>query len=236
MKLNLIRRKTEAPGVESFVFSSTEPLTWKAGQFLHYVLHHEPTDNRGSDRWFTVASAPFEKEVMITTRLTSEKGSSFKAALGALQVGESIEISDIDGDFIVDDPTQEYVFIAGGIGITPFHSILKEADRAEIKLHATLLYANRDHNIPYKEELEKFAKNNSNLVMHYVIAPERIDENTFKKLVPDMQTPVFYVSGPEPMVESLGGILKRMGIAANHIKQDYFPGYTDEQDSARNTF
>src|ERR1035437_7509657 len=180
MKLNLIRRKMEAPGVESFVFDPTEPLTWKAGQFFHFVLHHEPTDNRGSDRWFTVASAPFEKEVMITTRLTSEKGSTFKAALGALKVGESIEISDIDGDFIVDDPTQEYVFIAGGIGITPFHSILKEADRAEIKLHATLLYANRDYNIPYKEALEKFAENNPNFVIHYVMDPEHIDENTLK--------------------------------------------------------
>ncbi|MDE1925120.1 MAG: hypothetical protein KGH79_02985, partial [Patescibacteria group bacterium] len=67
MKLNLICRKTEAPGVESFVFGPAEPLSWKAGQFLHYVLHHEPTDSRGSDRWFTVASAPFEGEVMITT-------------------------------------------------------------------------------------------------------------------------------------------------------------------------
>jgi ferredoxin-NADP reductase len=228
MKLNLIRRKMETPGIESFVFNPIEPLTWKAGQFLHYVLHHEPTDNRGSDRWFTVASAPFEKEVMITTRLTNEKGSTFKAALDALKVGESIEISDIGGDFVVDNPTQEYVFIAGGIGITPFHSILKEADHAEIKLHVTLLYANRDHNIPYKEELERFAKNNRNLVVHYVIAPERIDENTFKNLVPDLQTPVFYVSGPEPMVESLGDTLKKMGIAADHIKQDYFPGYTDE--------
>lgn len=228
MKLNLIRRKTEALGVESFVFSPTEPLTWKAGQFLHSVLHHEPTDNRGSDRWFTVASAPFEKEVMITTRLTSGKGSSFKAALDALKLGESIEVSDIDGDFIVDDPTREYIFIAGGIGITPFHSILKEADHAEIKLRVTLLYANRDGNIPYKEELERFAKNNQNLVLHYVISPERIDESTLKKLVSDMQTPIFYVSGPEPMVESLGETLKTMGVATDHIKQDYFPGYPNE--------
>lgn len=228
MKLNLIRRKTEAPGVESFFFHPAEPLAWKAGQFFHYVLHHEPTDNRGSDRWFTVASAPFEKEVMITTRLTNEKGSSFKAALNALRIDESIEISDVDGDFIVDDPTQKYVFIAGGIGITPFHSILKEADHAEIKLQVTLLYANRDHNIPYKEELEKFAKNNPNLVVHYVISPERIDKSTLKKLVSDIQTPFFYVSGPEPMVESLGNTLKTMGIVADHIKQDYFPGYPNE--------
>lgn len=228
MKLTLIRRKTEAPNVESFVFNPAEPFAWKAGQFLHYVLHHEPTDDRGSDRWFTVASAPFEKEVMITTRLTKEKGSSFKTTLDSLKVGESIEISDIDGDFIVDDPTQEYVFIAGGIGITPFHSILKEANSAGTKLHVTLLYANRDHNIPYKDEFEKFAQNNPSLGIHYIISPERIDENLIKKLVPDLSKPIFYVSGPEPMVESLGNTLEKIGIAKDHIKQDYFPGYTNE--------
>ena len=145
MKLKLIRRKKETPDVESFVFNPAEPLTWKAGQYLHAVIHHEPTDNRGSDRWFTIASAPFEKEVMITTRLTAEKGSSFKAKLSNLKIGKSIEISDLDGDFVVDDPALEYIFIAGGIGITPFYSILKEADHAKIKLQVTLLYANRKH-------------------------------------------------------------------------------------------
>ncbi|MHB8660765.1 MAG: FAD-dependent oxidoreductase [Minisyncoccota bacterium] len=228
MKLNLIRRKTEAPGVESFVFSPAESLSWKAGQFLHYVLHHEPTDDRGSDRWFTVASAPFEKEIMITTRIASEKGSSFKTALAALQLGESIEISDIDGDFIVDDPAQEYVFIAGGIGITPFHSILKEADHVGMRLRATLLYSNRDENIPYRQELEALQNNNPALVIHYVTAPQRIDENLIQKLVPDIRRPIFYVSGPEPMVKSLSEILEKMGIAKDHIKQDDFPGYPAE--------
>ncbi len=227
MKLNLIRKKTETYGIESFIFSYSEPLDWKAGQFLHFVLHHEPTDSRGSDRWFTVASAPFEKEVMITTRLANEKGSSFKAALNALKIGESIEISDIEGDFTVEDPTREYVFVAGGIGVTPFHSILKEADHDGTKLHVTLLYANRDHNVPYQEELEQFAKNNPHLVIHYITSPKHIDEETFKRLVPDLQKPIFYVSGPEPMVESLGDTLKTLGVAADHIKQDYFPGYTN---------
>lgn len=228
MKLTLIRRKTEVPGVESFIFNPAEEIVWKAGQFLHYVLHHEPTDDRGSDRWFTIASAPFEKEIMITTRLASEKGSSFKSALSNLKLGEEIEISDLDGDFIVGDPTLEYVFIAGGIGITPFHSILKEADNAKIKLNVTLLYSNRDENIPYKEELEKFAQNNPNLVIHYVISPKRIDQSMIEKLIPDISKPIFYVSGPEPMVESLGNTLKEIGIAKDHIKQDYFPGYTSE--------
>lgn len=228
MKLHLIRRKTEAPGVESFVFKPAEPLSWKAGQFLHYVLHHEPTDNRGSDRWFTVASAPSEGEVMITTRLASEKGSTFKQALGLLKAGEAIEIADVDGDFVVDNPEGTYVFIAGGIGITPFRSILKEAQNAGIHLHATLLYANRDADIPYREELEALQKNNPHLAVHYLVAPERIDEAAIRTFVPDIQKTVFYVSGPEPMVESLGTLLKGMGVAADRLKQDWFPGYPAE--------
>lgn len=225
MKLTLIRKKEEASNVESFIFNSAEPVEWKAGQFLHCILEHEPMDNRGEERWFTIASAPFEKELMITTRIAKEKGSSFKAALNALQIGETIEMPEIDGDFIVEDPTQTYVFIAGGIGITPFHSILKEADHAGVKLNATLLYGNRDDGIAYKEELEGFARSNPNLVIHHVIAPQMIDENLIKKIVPDLQKPIFYVSGPEPMVESLGDVLKAMGVPMDHLKQDYFPGY-----------
>ncbi|MDE2212991.1 MAG: FAD-dependent oxidoreductase [Patescibacteria group bacterium] len=228
MKLQLTRKRTEIPGVESFIFKPEEPLTWKAGQYLHYVLHHEPTDNRGSDRWFTVASAPFEEEVMITTRIAAEKGSSFKAALMALQIGDSIEISAVEGDFVVDNSAGEYVFIAGGIGITPFHSILKEADHAGVHLRATLLYANRDANVPYKKELDAFQKNNSDLVVHYVTAPERIDENQIKKLVPDLTKPTFYISGPEPMVKSLAEVIRGMGVTADRIKLDDFPGYPAE--------
>ena len=99
---------------------------------------------------------------------------------------------------------------------------------AGTKLHVTLLYANRDHNIPYKDEFEKFAQNNPSLGIHYIISPERIDENLIKKLVPDLSKPIFYVSGPESMVESLGNTLEKIGIAKDHIKQDYFPGYTNE--------
>src|SRR3982751_512135 len=115
MKMNLVSKKTEVPGVESFIFEPEETLSWKAGQYLHYVLHHEPTDDRGSDRWFTVASAPYEKNPMITTRHADEKSSSFKTALFAMKEGEEIEISSVDGDFTVEDTDKDLVFIAGGI-------------------------------------------------------------------------------------------------------------------------
>jgi ferredoxin-NADP reductase len=229
MRLTLTQRKTEVAGVESFIFQPAEPITWRPGQFLHYSLHHRPTDDRGSDRWFTVASAPFEKDVMITTRLANENGSTFKAALAALKVGETIEISDIDGDFLIDEnPSQEYIFIAGGIGVTPFHSILKQADHDGLKLHAKLLYANRDNDIPYKEEFDQFVKNNPDLSVQYVISPTRIDIDFIKTIVPDMTKPIFYVSGPEPMVEALGNALKAAGVPELHLKQDWFPGYPAE--------
>ena len=228
MRLTLKERKQEVPEVESFIFEPQEPLSWKPGQFLHYVLHHEPTDSRGSDRWFTVASAPSEQHVMVTTRFSAEKSSSFKSALKALKVGELIEISDVDGDFTIEDPTAEFVFIAGGIGVTPFRAILKEADAKGEKLRVTLLYANRDEHIPYQAELEGFAANNPDLKLHYILSPERIDEESIKKYVPDLSKPIFYVSGPEPMVEIIHTKLKGMGISADRIKGDWFPGYPVE--------
>jgi len=228
MKLILENRKHEVPGVESFIFKPSEPVMWKAGQFFHYVLHHEPTDDRGSDRWFTIATAPSEKTVMVTTRFADDKRSTFKKAFANLKIGDAIEISDLGGDFTVEDLTKEYVFIAGGIGITPFRSILKDLDQSGKQVPITLLYANRDQNIVYKEELGAFAKNNPNLTIHFIISPERIDVAKIKEFFPDMQKPMFYISGPEPMVESLGNALKEAGITADHLKQDWFPGYPAE--------
>lgn len=228
MKLELTARKPESPEVESFVFKPQGSLAWKAGQYLHYVLHHEPTDDRGSDRWFSIASAPFEKNVMLTTRFTRDKGSTFKKTLAALKPGDTVEFTDVDGDFIVDDPKQEYVFIAGGIGITPFRSILKEADHQGTPLRVKLLYGNRDRNVVFKEEFETLAKRNPHLSIHYLFSPERIDKTSLEKRVPDFKKPFFYVSGPEPMVESLGKLLSEMGVPKEHIKQDWFPGYPEE--------
>jgi len=228
MKLKLTATKTESPGVVSFLFKPEKPLVWQAGQYLHYVLNHGPTDDRGSDRWFTIASAPHERHVMLTTRFASKKGSTFKNALKALKLGDTIEMSDLDGDFLLGDLKQEYVFIAGGIGITPFRAMLKHAVHAGKPLRATLLYSNRDKVAAYKQELEAMTVRNKNFKIHYLFSPQRIDKNTLRDLVPDLKKPLFYVSGPEPMVEAIGKLLLQMGIPARRIKQDWFPGYPAE--------
>lgn len=226
MRLILIEKKPETQDVTSFIFRAEEPFTFKPGQFFHYVLHHEPTDERGSDRWFTVSAAPFEGNIRITTRFAGDTSSSFKKALFALKEGETIEISDIDGDFILEDLEKEYVFIAGGIGVTPFRSMLTQLNYEGKVPRITLLYANKDpENVPYKEELETIAEKNPQFSAHYIFSPEHIDEAKIKEVVPDISVPIFYVSGPEPMVENMGTMLKEMGIPDNHIKQDWFPGY-----------
>lgn len=228
MKLKLAARKTESPGVVSFIFKPHERLTWKAGQFLHYVLNHESTDDRGSDRWFTIASAPYEKHVMLTTRFSSKKSSTFKKALKALRPGESIEVSDLDGDFVVSNPKKECVFIAGGIGITPFRSILKQAEHGGQRLRVTMLYANRKAVAAYQKEFDAMTKRNPSLKIHYLFSPQRIDRKTIRELVPNLKKPIFYVSGPEPMVESIGKMLQQIGVPKKRIKQDWFPGYPEE--------
>lgn len=229
MKLTLIDKRQETADVISFSFQPEKEITWKPGQFLHYVLHHEPTDDRGSDRWFTNSAAPSEGVIRITTRL-NEQSSSFKKNLQDLKVGESIEITDLtgDGDFILDDPTKEYVFLAGGIGITPFHSILTEMSHTGAPINVTLLYANRDNNVVFKEELEAIAAKNPNFKVHYIINPEKIDAKKVQELVPDFTKKIFYVSGPEAMVDSLNEMLKSIGVSEENLKGDWFPGYPQE--------
>lgn len=228
MYLKLLEKRHEVKGVTSFIWEPETPVKWTAGQYIHYVLHHIPTDDRGSDRFFTNSAAPFEKHLQITTRITTEKGSSFKKKLYELPVGKWIEISIVEGDFVLSDPSKEHVFIAGGIGITPFRSIIAQLNHEKKPINITLLYANHDENIVFKDEFEKIAKNNPNFKIHYILSPEHIDPAKVKEFVPNINKPIFYVSGPEPMVEDLIEMLKKMGISDSKIKGDWFPGYPKE--------
>lgn len=225
MKLKLIEKIQETSDVTSFIFEPSSELTWQPGQYLHYVLHHEPTDDRGSDRWFTNSAAPFENHIRITTRYSNEKSSTFKQKLFSLKEGKSIEFSVVQGDFTLDDLDKNHVFIAGGIGITPFRSILKQLEHDKNPINVTLLYANRDSNIVFKEELEAITSTHPSFIIHYVLSPDHIDEAKIKEYISDITTPIFYVSGPEPMVDALTETLKKMNIAEDHIKGDWFPGY-----------
>jgi ferredoxin-NADP reductase len=225
MQLTLAEKKREAADVTSFLFRSDTPLTWRAGHFLRYALPHPGADDRKTTRYFTIASAPFEGIIMLTTRFASEKGSTFKQALQRLPIGATIEVGQPAGDFVVDDPTAEHVFVAGGIGMTPYRAMLLDLDHRGVSIRGALLYANRTPEFVYKDEIEALAKKRPGLTVHYFVSPERISENAIRKAIPEPERAIFYLSGPEPMVEATDGMVADMGIPGDRIKRDYFPGY-----------
>jgi|SRR5690606_38810900 len=227
MRLTLIEKKNITSDIESFVFNPDVELTWEAGQFLHYFLPHENPDDRKEDRYFTISSAPFEKSVVITTRLFDD-GSSFKKALNNLNIGDSIEATGPEGDFVIRDPNKHYIFIAGGIGITPFRSILKELDHNEISLNIDLLYANRNEEYPFDEEFKDLQDKHSQFKVHKFTSPRRIEEQDIRTVASsDINKSVYYVSGPKPMVQHYEAMLKDMGISEENIVTDFFPGYSE---------
>ena len=225
-KLTLEHRHQETRDTVSFRFKSEEIKVWKPGQYLHYTLDHPYPDGRGTERYFTISSAPYEGHIQITTRFSNKKCSSFKMALRDMVVGGTVEADSLEGDFVVEDPSKRLVFIAGGIGVTPYRAILLALDHARAPINVDLLYANRDEEFPFKAELERFTKKHPTFRAHYFSGPKRLDERAIAAAVGDLVKPIFYVSGPDPMVKAFETLLKGMSVPKSRVKTDYFPGYS----------
>lgn len=192
---------------------------------MHYVLPHDSPDDRGTERWFTNSAAPSEGEVRITTHINNERHSSFKTALAALQPGDEITADGPEGNFVLGDMGRNYLFIAGGIGITPVRSILVEAAAQNLQPHITVLYANRDEHIAFRDELTSLQTKNPNLNIRYAVEPERIDEAALQTTLQDIDDPLVYVSGPKPMVKAMVEQLQALGVSKDNLRSDDFPGY-----------
>lgn len=225
MELTLIGKKMETLNSVSFIFRPDSPMQWIPGQYLIYTLNHENPDLRGKMRFFTISSAPFENYISITTKIDDKSPSSFKKTLNQMPIGGKIQTKGPDGNFIIEDVFAEYVFIAGGIGITPFRPIILDLTKDKSPIKITLLYANNNEDILFKNGLEEAGKSNLNLKINYFISPNRINEDSIKQLVPDLKTPIFFISGPNTMVEEISSILKNLGVQDKKIKSDYFDGY-----------
>jgi len=225
MKLQFTSMRNRESDVKEFVFKPTEPLSWQAGQYMHYVLPHDNPDDRGTERWFTISAAPSEGEVRITTRINHEHSSSFKRALQEMQPGDEIEADGPEGDFTLDDISRNYIFIVGGIGITPVRSILVEAAAQGLQPYATVLYANRSEDIVFRDELDALQVKNPHLAVRYVVDPERLDDALLKATIDAVDNPLVYISGPEPMVKAIKEQLQGMGVSEDNLRADDFPGY-----------
>lgn len=224
MKLKLVEHKPLFSDVETFYFESTEPIEWQPGQYMHYVLPHDNEDDRGHERWFTISAPPYEGRISITTRF-NDKGSSFKKALRAMKIGDEIEADGPKGKFIIDDASKKAVLVSGGIGITPYHSMLLQMDHDGEGINADLLYANRDDNFVFGDELSALEKKHPNFHIHKFVGDRHIEEADLKPYADDPNN-VIYLSGPEPMIEAFEDTIKEdLKVPEERVKTDFFPGY-----------
>jgi ferredoxin-NADP reductase len=224
MELTLVETRQETSDTRSFFFTGHPTPPWKAGQYIFYKLPHPNPDDRGIERYFSISSAPHEGPIRLTTRF-AEKGSSFKRALNSLPIGGRIEATSVEGDFCVDQVSKPLVFIAGGIGITPFRAILLDLEQRGAPINVKLLYANRTQEIVFRDELESFRNRHAGFQIQYLIGERKLDDKSIRLAVQDFGAVRFYVSGPEPMVESIDKILDGIGVKKEEIMNDFFPGY-----------
>ncbi len=227
MKLTLAGKRDEAENVISFKFKPEEPISWIPGQFMHYKID-DPNSPESMRRFFSISAAPFERQLMLTTKFMPEnRGSLFKKDLAGMENGQTIEATGPSGDFIISDPNQELVFIAGGIGVTPFRSMILQMDHDHQPMNVKLLYANRMEDIVFKDEFEAIARRNPGFKIHYFVGEKKIDEQVIRSSVSGLQSPVFYISGPQNMVRVMEGIVSSLGVPDEKIIHDYFPGYSE---------
>ena len=218
------------------VFKGKNNFTFKPGQYLEWTVAHKNVDNRGNRRYFTIASSPTEQDIKLGIKLFPN-GSSFKQALTNLIPGDPVIGAQLTGDFVLpEDTNKKMVFIAGGIGVTPFRSMTKYLiDRKEVR-DITFFYSCVNENEFVYKEIFNQAVRDLHFKMVYVLTGKEIPinwmgEKTFlnpemiKKYAPDFNQRVFYISGPVIMVNSYKKLLNQMGVPSTSIVTDYFPGF-----------
>lgn len=234
MKLRLVEKRQELPNIYSFFFRPDFQLEWQAGQYLNLTMPEVPPVF--ADRLFTIASAPHESTLQITTFLTP---SPFKQKLMQLEAGDEIEADQLGGDFTYDIPPHvlhrlpedlvnepKRLFIAGGIGITPYMSIIRDRLHKNLPINATLLYAGKNEKRPFVDELHAAATSDPSLVVKDY-TDIRLNLDQLLKDVPVVKDYIVYLAGSQKFSEDLGEGLVEWGLPRNQIKYDYFDGYTD---------
>ncbi len=221
---------------EDFIFQPEKPFAYKPGQYVEITLPHGHADSRGSRRYFTLASSPTESDIRVGIRFY-QNGSTFKQALASAGDDLFASVGQLGGEFTLPkDPTRKVAFIAGGIGITPFRSMIKYMSDTNDKRPAVLLYGERTvGEVAYSDVFEE-ARQKIGVKTSYVIndgtahvdpniVTGRVDAAMIQAQVPDYPERLFYISGPQSMVHSMRQQLIQIGVKRRDIKTDYFSGY-----------
>lgn len=219
-----------------FIFDPGGEFAYEAGQNADYELPElaVPDDGKGRIRTFTLVRSP---EVGVPTAATRMTGSAFKATLAAYPLGLEVAVTGPNGTFTLPrESKRPLVFHAGGIGITPFFSMVEDATLRKLPHRITLVYSSRTpSSAVYLAELQAFEKLNRNFHLAATMTnPEGeawdgpvgvIDDLFLTKNVPDIRESVHYIAGPPALVGVLRKILTEAEIEDAFIKTEEFSGY-----------
>ena len=228
-----------AEGTRGFRFAKPEGFSFRAGQAVNVTLLDPPeTDGKGNSRTFSLVTAPHEETLAIATRM---RDTAFKRVLGSLAEGTTVKLRGPMGTFTLpDDPARPVVFLAGGIGITPFVSMLRHEAKAGSTRPRLLVYSNRrPEDAPFLDELQSLAGADGpfRLVGTMTEMERSAREWTGERAMVDAaflarhlpaagaSGAVHYLAGPPAMVAGLRALLKGAGVADADIRTDEFFGY-----------
>lgn len=233
----LLNRVEVAEGTIAFDFEKPTGFDFKPGQSADLTLPNPPeTDAEGNVRTFSIASAPFEDQLMFATRM---RDTAFKRSLKKMPLGTVVKMDSAMGSFTLHkNSAKPAVFLAGGIGVTPFSSIVRQADhdRAPHKLY--LFYSNRrPEDAPFVEVLQNLEKTNPQFRFIATMTEMRrskktwsgetgrIDQEMLSKYLNQLRGPIYYVAGPPALVSGMRKMLVASGVDEDDIRSDEFSGY-----------
>jgi ferredoxin-NADP reductase len=233
----LTRNKTVAEGTMAFHFARPEGLKFTAGQAMNVSLIEPPeTDAKGNARTFSIVSAPHENELVIATRM---RDTAFKRVLKAMTAGGRVSLRGPAGMFTLDPAdSRPAVFLAGGIGVTPFVSMLRDAAHSSLARELWLFYSNRrPEDAAFLDELTALSGRNPRL--HFVGTMVEMDKSSWpwtgerglldramlERHLKNLAGHVFYIAGPPGLVEAMQKMLIGAGVAEDAIHTDEFFGY-----------
>lgn len=230
-------RRQVAERTMAFQFEKPEGFTFTAGQSIDLTLMNpSETDKEGNGRTFSIASAPDEGLLLVATRM---RDTAFKRVLGTMPIGSQVKIEGPFGNLVLhNDHARAGVFLAGGIGITPFRSILLRTAREQLPHRLILFYANRrTEDASFLQELEALQRLNPS----YIFIPTmtdlgrsdrswqgetgRINQAMLAKYLKRLASPIYYLAGPPGMVRAMRTLLNSMRVDDGDIRTEEFAGY-----------
>ena len=217
-------------------------IDYTAGQYAFFKLDHISGDVKGPIRHFSIASSPTEQDhILISTRI---RDTPYKQKLASLKEGAKILVWGPEGEFVLhDDYSKPAVFLSGGIGVTPFRSMIKYATDKQLPIKITMFDSNRNQqNILYKEEFDRWAEQNKNFKVIYAVTEEeqeatnsnwsgergRIGKSMLERHLSkdEIGNAIFYICGPPGMLKAMQELLqKEMQIPKDRFKVEVFTGY-----------